>query len=232
MSGYQIVFFDVGETLAYPHPSFHEAIVEVCEFEGFTISADDVLRAERAAFSRGLGERWTPVSFPRDASRKFWLQLYEAFVHELGLDKNKGLEHRFYERFTAMTSWRLFDDALPALESLAQRGLRMAAISNWEDWLEKLLTHLDVTRFFEFAIVSGAVEIEKPDPRIFEMALQRAGVHAEDALHVGDSPEADVAGARAVGITPVLIDRHGRHADLTCRRIGDLRDLLKLVVVP
>lgn len=224
-----MVFFDIGETLAYPHPSFHDAIADICRSEGFDVSAHDVKCAEQVAFSSGTGVRLSPVSFPKEASQQFWLQLYQAFVHELGLDRSKGLEHRFYDRFTSLTTWRLFDDVLPALDELSRLGVRMAAISNWEDWLEQLLVHLDVTRYLEFAMVSGLVEIEKPDRRIFEMALQRAGIAPECAIHVGDSLEADVGGAKTVGITPVLVDRNNRHAQVNCHRVTDLRELGSLL---
>jgi putative hydrolase of the HAD superfamily len=64
--------------------------------------------------------------------------------------------------------------------------------------------------------VSSAVAgARKPDPAIFEPALELAGCAPEEALHVGDTREEDVAGARAAGIRPLLIDRGGADGDIS-----------------
>ena len=88
--------------------------------------------------------------------------------------------------------------------------------------LPELLHALDLVSHFEFLAVSSRVGYEKPHPGIFRHALELAGVPPEAVIHVGDNLNADVAGARAVGIEPVLIDRHGRHdeppADVTLIR--------------
>jgi FMN phosphatase YigB (HAD superfamily) len=67
--------------------------------------------------------------------------------------------------------------------------------------------------------------IEKPDPRIFELALERAGVEPSDAAYVGDNPEFDVDPPAALGMFPVLVDRRGRHDAFAGVRITDLREL-------
>jgi len=81
-----------------------------------------------------------------------------------------------------------------------------AVVSNWSDSLEVLLANLDLGPF-DAILSSATVRSEKPDPRIFELALERLGVAPEEALHVGDSHGNDVVGARLVGIEAVLVDR-------------------------
>ena len=71
--------------------------------------------------------------------------------------------------------------------------------------------------------------MEKPDPRIYRLALERAGVHAREAAYVGDNPEFDVGPPAALGMFPVLIDRGGRHADHVGTRITDLADLAEVL---
>jgi putative hydrolase of the HAD superfamily len=75
-------------------------------------------------------------------------------------------------------------------------------------------------------VISGVEGVEKPDPAIYRLALDRAGVDAADAAFVGDNPEFDVAPAAALGMTPVLIDRRGRHPDAAGLRVTDLRELV------
>jgi 2-haloalkanoic acid dehalogenase type II len=100
-----------------------------------------------------------------------------------------------------------FPDVLPALSALRDR--RLVVVSNWDcslaDWLGPagLLEHV-------YAVVTSAeVGVAKPDPAIFERALELARARPGEAVHVGDSPANDVAGARAAGIRPVLVARDG-----------------------
>ena len=76
----------------------------------------------------------------------------------------------------------------------------MGLISNFESWLEEMLVELEVGHHFEPAIISGIEGVEKPDPTIYEIALEKAGVAPENAVHVGDSPGMDVEPASLVGI--------------------------------
>ena len=105
-----------------------------------------------------------------------------------------------------------------ALDDIRARGVKVAIISNSEGMLERLFTDLDVLRHFDLVVDSGKVGVEKPDPRIFRVALDRFGVSPEHALHLGDMFSTDILGARAAGIRHALIDpyRHyaGRHLDV------------------
>jgi putative hydrolase of the HAD superfamily len=84
-------------------------------------------------------------------------------------------------------------------------------VSNWVWSLPELLHALDLVRHFDFVVASSRVGYEKPHLEIFRNALEQAGVSASEAIHVGDHVDADVQGARAAGISPVLIDRVGRY---------------------
>ncbi|HXJ64014.1 MAG TPA: HAD-IA family hydrolase, partial [Actinomycetota bacterium] len=100
--------------------------------------------------------------------------------------------------------------------------LELGLVSNFEEWLEQLLEHLDVTRFFDVRVISGVEGMEKPDPAIFRLALERMGVAAADAAYVGDNVLYDVEPAEALGMTGVLLDRRGRHEDFGGVRIASL----------
>ncbi|MBI3977468.1 MAG: HAD-IA family hydrolase [Chloroflexi bacterium] len=224
-NGFDFVFFDVGETLVYPHPSFHEIVAAGCAEIGHPVAMARVAEAERVALRRtadllGPGLWSTP-----ERSRRFWQTLYQSFVHEFGLPPDCGLPKRLYDRFTRLETYRLFDDSSPALAALRARGIRLGVISNWETWLEQLLVALGIRPFFDVVVISGACGIEKPDRGIFDCALAEAGVEPGRAAHVGDSPRHDVAGARNAGMTPILVDRRGRYADADGLRVADLREL-------
>ena len=106
---------------------------------------------------------------------------------------------------------------------------RLGIVSNFEGWLEDLLGALGVRDRFPVRVISGLEGVEKPDIRIFALALERIGADAADAVYVGDNPEFDVDPAREVGMLPVLIDRRGRFPDANCIRITDLRHLAAAV---
>ena len=108
--------------------------------------------------------------------------------------------------------WHIFPDAYPTLTALKERGLVVGAVSNWVWNLPELLHALDLVSRFDFIAASARIGFEKPHPRIFQWALEQADVQAESVIHVGDHVDADVEGARGVGITGVLIDRSNRFA--------------------
>ncbi len=106
-------------------------------------------------------------------------------------------------------NFTLYEDALPALEEIRRRGLGIGLVSNGQRDLEEFAAHhgLDV----DVALGSRAHGRTKPHASIFETALAAIGVGALEAAMVGDSPEDDIAGARALGMRAILLDRDGRY---------------------
>lgn len=105
--------------------------------------------------------------------------------------------------------FRAFPDAGPALAALRKRGLQLVCVSNWDISLDEVLARCGIREALDGVVSSAAAGASKPDPAIFAAALELAGCRAAEALHVGDTSEEDVAGARAAGIRPVLLDRTG-----------------------
>jgi putative hydrolase of the HAD superfamily len=103
-----------------------------------------------------------------------------------------------------------YPDAVPALTALRAAGIRTVVVSNWDASLHERLTETGLAVLVDGALASAEVGAAKPDRAIFAAALALAGAAPYEAWHVGDSIEADVEGARAAGLTPVLIDREGR----------------------
>jgi len=108
-----------------------------------------------------------------------------------------------------------YPDAVPALSALRRRGLRLVAVSNWDCALPRVLERCGLAAMLDGTITSAGAGARKPDPAIFAPALDLAGCEASEALHVGDTAEEDVAGARAAGIRPLLIDRDGGDGDIS-----------------
>jgi putative hydrolase of the HAD superfamily len=102
-----------------------------------------------------------------------------------------------------------FDDARDALLAVRARGIWVVVVSNWDVSVLDVLEQTGLAPLLDGAVSSAAIGVAKPSPAVFEHALALAGARAADAIHVGDSPSEDVAGALAAGIEPVLIDRTG-----------------------
>jgi putative hydrolase of the HAD superfamily len=118
--------------------------------------------------------------------------------------------------------------------ALREAGIRTGVISNWDRRLASLIEGLGLGEMFDVVVSSADVGLRKPDPRVFMLACERLGVAPEEAVHVGDHHYADVLGARAVGMTPVLIQRAGSDAMpamaacATIRTFEELPDVLGL----
>jgi putative hydrolase of the HAD superfamily len=231
---YRAVFFDAGETLLAPHPSFAELFAEVLGERGHEVAPPRVEEAFEAVapyfvevLDRIGADTW---STSPEVSRRFWRAVYRVAFEELGIsDDGDHLAEALYERFTRYESYRLFPDALPVLHQAREAGLTVGLISNFEEWLEGMLHHWEVGPMFHVMVISGKEGIEKPHPEIFRLALKRAEVDAGESLYVGDHPRIDIEAAQAVGMDAVLIDRRGRHRDHPGRRITSLNELMPLL---
>jgi putative hydrolase of the HAD superfamily len=221
---YDAVFFDLGQTLVRPYPSFPALFARICAEHEVCLSEEGVrdllclIDAEIAREQAGGG------SFSRsiEDSRRFWTGLYCRVLESRFPGYPERLPAALFDCFSSPASYRLYDDVLPALAALRQAGVKLAIISNWEAWAEEMVALLALGPFFDVTLISGVTGIEKPDPRIFRMAMEGTGVLAARALHVGDNPAHDCEAAHAVGITPVLLDRYDRHAVSTWTRITSL----------
>jgi putative hydrolase of the HAD superfamily len=113
------------------------------------------------------------------------------------------------ETMMASIRFRAFPDAAPALSDLRGAGLRLICVSNWDVSLTEVLASCGIGDLLDGVVTSAGSGSRKPDPVIFSQALEIAGCGADEALHVGDTPEEDVAGAEAAGIRVLLLDREG-----------------------
>jgi len=190
------VTFDVGGTLIEPYPSVGEIYAAVAAEFGFgSFPVEQLNRAFAGAWKQR-------EDF--DYSLAHWAKLVAA---TFGKAVPQGLFEAIYQRFKEPTTWRVHDEVPSILETLRQRGYRLGLVSNWDERLRDLLAALDLRKYFEVVVLSIEAGSTKPSPRIFEAALQALRVPAQEALHIGDSWEEDVEGARAAGMAAVLLDR-------------------------
>ena len=142
-----------------------------------------------------------------------------------------GATNAFCEGF--MEYVRIDDHAKSALEKL-HRKYKLGIVSNFAipECVDKLLDKHGLDKLFEVVVVSGAVNKRKPSPEIFQEALEKLGVSAENAVFVGDTADADITGAKAVGMKTIFIERRvQREAEQACpnQTIKSLSELLEAI---
>jgi putative hydrolase of the HAD superfamily len=127
-------------------------------------------------------------------------------------------------------SFNPYPESGTVLRRLREAGVGMYVVSNWDLELVEVLEDLDWMRYVDGVVVSAVSGVEKPDPRLFEEALEASGVSRDRAVHVGNDPLTDIRGAAEAGIDTVLVDRKGDveapEATFVVRDLGELPDLL------
>ncbi|NQW20461.1 MAG: HAD-IA family hydrolase [Chloroflexi bacterium] len=124
----------------------------------------------------------------------------------------------------------LFPDVIAGLDSLRESGLVVGVVSNMNSSPERLCNDMGLTDHVDFAVTSGEIGFEKPDKRIFEVALLKAGVLAGEAVLVGDQLESDIFGAEQAGLRPILIDRYNGHPNYEkYPRVTDMESTIALI---
>ena len=202
-----------------PSPSVGHVYAQVAN-EALGVSID------AAELDRRFVAAWKAKS-EFDHSRQAWENIVDATFGELlDTQPSQSFFPELYDRFAQPQSWHVFDDVIPALEELAMMGIPLAIISNWDERLRPLLHSLNLSGYFESILISSEVYFAKPSNVIFEHAVRNLGLPAESILHVGDSVDEDVQGAKASGMRSMLLDRA---ADASQNQISSLRDLSRLL---
>lgn len=215
----QAVTFDVGGTLIQPWPSVGAVYAEVAERQGF--SGLDADRIEKQ-FHQAMSEK---AEFQH--TKEGWFGVVkESFRGLLSEADCAAFFHFLYERFGKADVWRIYGDVLPALDQLAERGFRLAAVSNWDARLRPLLRELGLMPFFEAVSVSSEVGFLKPSAVLFEHALRMLGLPANAVVHVGDSFAEDVIGAKSAGLSAVLLQRTAKNSRGAISQLTELSTLL------
>jgi putative hydrolase of the HAD superfamily len=213
----RVIFFDAAGTLIHLPRSVGSHYAEVAAQFGARLDSAALDAAFRAAW-RGMPDRPAQDGPRPDDDHGWWRELVQRVLDRV-LDPSQAAGfpadayfETLYEHFAQPGVWELFDDVPRALSSLRARGVRLAVISNFDRRLLAIFRHLGIAGAFEQVILSSETGADKPDPRIFRIALEKMGVAPEDALHVGDDPRRD-GGASAVGLAVFHVDRPRRTLD-------------------
>lgn len=224
VAGVDLLCLDAGNTVIFLD---HARLAEIVRGEqggvGHDVTAEQLVRSEGEA--KALAEIGGLVdvawSYRERPGAVGWGRMVGTIAKLAGLDAAKvpALLDAAWPLHEAMNLWCKVPAGMgDALDSIRALGVKVAIISNSEGMLDRLFEDLGILRHFDLVVDSGKVRVEKPDPRIFRIALDAYGVLPARALHLGDMFATDILGARAAGLRHALIDPYahyaGRHADV------------------
>ncbi len=224
----QAIFFDVGHTLLQPAASTSETCHRFLQAHGYDLSIDGI-RSAMFTIDQGymadyhaLNDDWAHP----ETILALWLRYYRRLFDLLDIpDNGERLAKEIIAWYGQPQAWQPFPDVVDALKRLQEQGFRLGAVSDWAPTLVSILQAHGLTRYLDFVLCSGAIGFCKPSLQFYRLALQRAGVQPHQALHIGDSYYADVRGALAAGIRPVLLDRIGTAPRVDCYVVRELVEI-------
>lgn len=234
------IFFDVGFTLLYPYPSDLEICQEACASLGLHLHQEIIqnrlLEMEDFFLRHMRANRYVWAS--ETAIHEFWdtyyMNMLRPLIEEQDEARLQQLARAIHHEYDSYAHWQTYPDAIPTLEALrASKRYTLGAISDWGIALGPILQRLQLNTYFDCLLVSALTGHSKPSPFLYEAALERADTVADYSIHIGDSYTLDVLGARAVGMTPVLLDRKRRldQSQVDCLLIHSLDELLPLLEI-
>lgn len=145
--------------------------------------------------------------------RAFWGRVV---AESIGTD-DPAIREALYQWYATTRAWWVDTEALQALAPLARQGVLLGIVSNWDTRLRTLYHRYALDRMFPVLVCSAEVELEKPDPAIFVLACEVAGVRPGEAVHIGDDAEKDAWGASRAGLVGIHYDEEAGWRDIAER---------------
>lgn len=224
---YDTIFFDIGNTLFFYNYEFLRDMLA----ERFHVSATvDEIKNQHISMR---------VSIMRDgltgrlAHDELWWEAYRRWFLGLGVveeDVRTASEAVRNHPFRHLFWSKMEDGTREMLDWFHERGFKLGVISNAEGQIKRLIEHVGLGDRFDVIVDSGLVGLSKPDKRIFTHAVEKMGSKVEASVHVGDIFDIDVIGARAAGLTPILVDPDGLNTEADCIKVRRAVDLPKLAI--
>jgi len=221
------ILLDAGNTVVFLD---HQAVADVLVARGHAVEAKTL-----AARQREATDRYATLLREGGDHEDGWRLMVGSLVALAGVpaDDVDGSVTALREEHDRFNLWRRVpEEVRKALQRFRSAGLPVAIVSNSEGHLDRLFDRTELTDMFDVVVDSAIEGVRKPDPELFRRALTRLELEPRGCIYAGDIPDVDVVGARAAGLSPVLVDALDQHLDYTdaprFRSIAELADALGL----
>ena len=219
----ETIFLDAGGVLVLPN---WQRVTAILAAHGIEVEPRALAAADHVAkYQFDIG-RYIEASTDGDRWHRYFALVFE----QVGIRSDPGTDAaidamRAYH--DAHNLWEAVPDDVPlALARMRKMGLCLAVVSNANGTVADAFERIGLSEHVDFIVDSHYEGVEKPDPRLFEIALERAGGQPRSTVHLGDLFHVDVVGARAAGIRAVLLDAAGLYAEYDCPRVGSLTEFV------
>ncbi|MFX0091237.1 MAG: HAD family hydrolase [Candidatus Hodarchaeota archaeon] len=236
MVKFKAVFFDFGGTLFNYYPPNEEIWAKVAKEFGVEISSSDSSLI-RAMVNQGIEFERTLMGPPPKKGSEFtrddWDRFNRNMLLAIGIDSKDAVK-RVQELFKEREGrYEIFDGCKKTLEILKLMNIRMGIISNSNSTLSKFRRNIlkanGILKYFEVIILSSEVGIEKPDQRIFKLALDRMDIkNPNEVIYIGDNYYVDAIASKKAGMIPILFDPYGIR-DVECLKIDHLTMIPQII---
>ncbi len=226
------IFFDAAGTLIRTARPVGKSYALLAKSYGKEVLPQEIAERFKTCFSSA-----PPLAFPKakakklkDLERAWWKVVVRRVFEPFGtFNRFDDYFSELFRYFGRTEAWSLYPEAIETLSALKKLGLTLAVISNFDSRLLGILDGLGIASRFDTVILSSQAGYAKPAPEIFHTALRLYGLRAEEALHIGDSPDKDAAGACGAGLKGVLLDRKGKAMSDSFPRVKNLKEILHLI---
>jgi putative hydrolase of the HAD superfamily len=226
---YDVVSFDLGSTLVYLDPT---RLAMLLADHGVETSPASLLTVEQAA--RVMTDH--PDLIVGRTSDELWRLFLDELLAGIGVSpgpRRRALADLIEQENENHRLWaHVPPDVPPLLDRLRGAGYRLVVVSNGGGGVRSFLESRGLAGAFEVIVDSFLVGVEKPDPRIFSLALDPLGVPSERVVHIGDFYHVDVIGAERAGLTGVLLDRTATRGQGRCPSIRTLVEIEDFLALP
>jgi HAD superfamily hydrolase (TIGR01662 family) len=236
-SSIKAIFFDLDGTLRHSVPSGGDVFTDYVVTLGLRVNHEDRIRGmrwEHLYWANSVDLRDDLIAHSGE-TENFWIEYSRRRLIALGASAEWALSYAPKVSIHMGAEYKpesiVPDEVRRALADLKQAGYIMAVLSNRDKPFQETLDTHRISEFFDFSVAAGEVNSFKPDPGLFEHALKRASLTAQEAIYVGDNYFADVVGSRRAGLTPVLYDPVGIFPEADCTTIKSFDELNSAIKV-
>jgi putative hydrolase of the HAD superfamily len=227
------IFFDFFNTIANYDKPREQIYLDICKEHGVEVDPKALYQSlpKADSFYRDENRRNPIDDLSKEEQFAFWVKYVTLALKGAGVEADKELASEIL-KLMMQSRWefKLYDDSLPILKQLREKGIKLGLISNVAKDVDDLFTKLGLQQHLDFIVTSFEVGRDKPEPEIFLAALQKAGLPPEEVIYVGDQYDLDVVGARNVGMKAILIDRADMFPEITdCPRILELAQITEYI---